>query len=248
MNERAKQLGLTGTHFMNPHGLDHETHFTTARDLATLAVAALENETFAKIVSTVRYSAPVGESDSLRLYVNHNRLLREYEGCIGVKTGFTKRSGRCLVSAACKNGITLVAVTLNAPDDWRDHRALLDFGFASCEEVTLAEIGALSCTIPVVGGECASVLAENYETIRLTLPKGTQTKLQMEVPRFLWGSVSAGEQIGQAVFTVNGRIAATVPIYAKQSVAAKVYPKSVWQRIGDFIVNIWKWLIGLFTE
>lgn len=247
MNAKAQELGLTATHFMNPHGLDHEEHYTSARDLATLTAAALQNEIFAKIVSTVRYSAPVSDGDTVRLYVNHNRLLREYEGCIGVKTGFTKRCGRCLVSAARRNGITLIAVTLNDPDDWRDHRALLDFGFAQCRETVLATAGEITCTLPVVGGDGAALACQNAETLQLTLPMETQAAMRLEVPRFIWGSVCAGEQIGQAVFTVNGRVAATLPLYAEKAVTAKTYEKSLPEKVCNFFVRAWKWLIGLFT-
>jgi D-alanyl-D-alanine carboxypeptidase len=247
MNAKARELGLNATHFMNPHGLDHEEHYTSARDLATLTAAALQNETFAKIVSTVRYSAPVEESDTIRLYLNHNRLLREYEGCVGVKTGYTKRCGRCLVSAARRNGITLIAVTLSDPDDWRDHRALLDYGFATCRETLLADIGEIACTIPVVGGTTGSVIARNIQSVSLTLPMGTETTMRLEIPRFCWGSVRAGEQIGQAVFSVNGTVAATVPIIAENDVAAIVYEKTVWDKIGDFFSAFLNWLVGLFA-
>ena len=247
MNAKAQALGLTATHFMNPHGLDHEEHYTSARDLAVLTAVALKNDVFAKIVSTIRYSAPVSESDAVRLYINHNRLLREYEGCIGVKTGYTKRCGRCLVSAAKRKGITLIAVTLNDPDDWRDHRALLDFGFASCGESMLADSGDITCTLPVVNGEPSTLTCKNAEALRLTLPFGTQVTMRLEVPHFIWGAVSAGEQIGQAVYTVNGKVAATVPLYAEENVTAVVYQKSIWQKIGYFFVRAWKWLIGLFA-
>ena len=247
MNDQAERLGLTSTHFVNPHGLDHEEHYTSARDLATLTAYALKNETFAQIVSTIRYSAPVAESDTLRLYVNHNRLLREYEGCIGVKTGYTKRCGRCLVTAARRNGITLIAVTLDDPNDWRDHRALLDFGFASCRETVLASAGEIECAIPVVGGDALTVHCQNIEALGLTLPEGTKATVQLEVPRFIWGKVSKGEQIGQAVYTVNGRVAAILPIYAQENVDAKVYEKGILQKIGDFLLRIWKWLAELFS-
>lgn len=246
MNEKAEELGLSATHFANPHGLDHEEHYTSARDLATLTVAALENELFAKLVSTVRYTAPVEGSDSVRSFVNHNRLLREYEGCIGVKTGYTKRCGRCLVSAARRDGITLVAVTLNDPDDWRDHRALLDFGFASCTEITLTDAGGISFTVPVVGGTPTVLACTNPEAVRLTLPAQTQPVMRVELPRFIWGEVSKGEQIGRVVYTVGGREVAEAPLCAESDVTAVVYPKSIWQKICDFFAAIGRWLAGLF--
>ena len=127
MNERASELGLTDTHFDNPHGLDSETHYTTARDLALLSAKALENESFKAISSTYNYSFTKSSGEEISL-VNHNKLLKMLDGTVGLKTGFTKKSGRCLASAIEKDGVTLVAVTLNAPDDWRDHKTLYEYG------------------------------------------------------------------------------------------------------------------------
>ena len=129
MNERAAELGLEDTHFSNPHGLSADDHYTTAYDLARLTCAALENETFASIVSCKTKTI----SDGRRYLSNHNRLLRSYEGCIGVKTGYTLATGRTLVTAAERDGLTLVAVTLNDRSDWADHTRLLDYGFAHYE-------------------------------------------------------------------------------------------------------------------
>ncbi len=125
MNQRAHELGLTATHFANPHGLDSEENYSTARDLACLAAHALQNDLFRQVCSARSYT---GDTHS---YVNHNKLLWQYPGCIGVKTGYTKAAGRILVSAAEKDGRRLVCVTISAPDDWRDHKKLLDYGFAS---------------------------------------------------------------------------------------------------------------------
>ena len=124
MNEKAAELGLTGTSFENPHGLDSPDHHSTARDLAVLAAYAMENEEFAAIVST--RSKTIHD----QTYVNHNKLLWQCEGTIGVKTGYTRHAGRILVSAAERGGRMLIAVTISDPDDWRDHVSLLDYGFA----------------------------------------------------------------------------------------------------------------------
>ena len=128
MNERAEQMGLFNTSFKNPHGLDAKEHYTTARDLSLLSARALENPIFKEITSTYKYSfsSSIGKE---RTVVNHNKMLKMYEGTVGVKTGFTKKSGRCLASAAERDGITLIAVTLDAPNDWSDHKTLLNYGF-----------------------------------------------------------------------------------------------------------------------
>ncbi len=127
MNSKAAELGLSDTHFSNPHGLDAEDHYTSAYDLARLASAALSSPVFRTIVSTYRKN--IGSGENTRHLLNHNRLLKMYDDALGVKTGYTRSSGRCLVSAAERDGVMLVAVTLSDPDDWRDHTLLLDHGF-----------------------------------------------------------------------------------------------------------------------
>lgn len=123
MNEKAAALGMTRTSFANPNGLDAEGHYSTARDMAVLAAAAMEEPTFRRICSS--RSVTIGQ----RTMENHNRLLRQVEGCIGLKTGYTKAAGRTLVSCAERCGCRLIAVTLRDSDDWADHAALYKYGF-----------------------------------------------------------------------------------------------------------------------
>lgn len=129
MNKKAESLGLYDTSFENPHGLDAENHYTTARDLAILSAYAISNPIIKEICSSKKKI--IESSLESRLIINHNKLLNLYDGCIGIKTGYTKKSGRSLASAAEKYGHTLVCVTINAPDDWNDHKRLFDFGFSS---------------------------------------------------------------------------------------------------------------------
>lgn len=137
MNGKAHGLGLIDTNFTNPHGLPDENHYTTAYELALIAAKALENDDFRTIASTASYSCKVEGKNASRFFSNHNRLLRTYNGCIGVKTGFTKTAGRCLVSAAERDGKRYVAVTLGDGNDWQDHTSLLDFAFENfgCAEI-----------------------------------------------------------------------------------------------------------------
>ena len=128
MNQKAQELGLNNTSFENPHGLDAKNHYTSARDLAILSAYAISNPIFKEICSTKKKI--IESSLESRLIINHNKLLNFYDGCIGIKTGYTKKSGRSLASAAEKYGQTLVCVTINAPDDWNDHKKLFDYGFA----------------------------------------------------------------------------------------------------------------------
>lgn len=128
MNRKAAELGMTGSSFANPNGLDDEKHFSTARDMARLAAYAVQNPTFVRICSTMQ--ASVGG----RTMSNHNRLLRELDGCIGMKTGYTRAAGRTLVSCVKRDGRTLVAVTLCDGNDWADHKALYAYGFAAAAQ------------------------------------------------------------------------------------------------------------------
>ena len=123
MNETAAELGMENSSFANPNGLDDEKHYSTARDMARLAACAVKNETLVRLCST--RSVTVGG----RTMTNHNRLLRSIDGCIGLKTGYTRAAGRTLVSCVRRNGRTLVAVTLQDGNDWADHAALYEFGF-----------------------------------------------------------------------------------------------------------------------
>lgn len=129
MNKKAREIGAVNTSFKNPHGLDAEGHYTTAYDLALIAREAMKNEKFARIVSTKNYTIPMEGEKWDRALKNHNKMLWRYEGCNGVKTGYTKKCGRCLVSSAKKGKEEFICVTLNAPDDWSDHEYLLDYGF-----------------------------------------------------------------------------------------------------------------------
>lgn len=123
MNEKAAALGMAHTSFANPNGLDADGHYSTARDMAVLAAAAVENPTFRRICSS--RSVTIGQ----RTMENHNRLLRQVEGCVGLKTGYTQAAGRTLVSCTERDSCRLVAVTLQDGNDWADHAALYDYGF-----------------------------------------------------------------------------------------------------------------------
>lgn len=228
MNAEAARLGLTDTHFANPHGLDAEEHYTTARELAIITRAALDVPLIRQIVGTVKATVPQGDQPDARLLVNHNRLLRSYDGAIGVKTGFTKKSGRCLVSAAERNGVRLIAVTLNAPDDWRDHTAMLDYGFAQFRSVPLCRTGDAAFSLPVTGGVADAVPLNYAEDCTVALPIGHRpVTVTVEAPRFLFAPVEADTVRGEAVYAcdLNGdgkaEEIARVPLVTGGSAARK---------------------------
>lgn len=236
MNEKALSLGLTDTHFENPHGLDGEHHYTTAYELALLAAHALKNDVFCEIVSTKRCEIPLANGEATRLLINHNRLLREYDDIIGVKTGYTRACGRTLVSAAERDGVRLVCVTLDDGNDWADHRAMLDYGFSLYEERLLAAAGDFSFSVPVCGGVGASVTVSNPHALSVMLPRtDTEISVVTELPRFLYGGVRAGQTVGMVRFYLDGTELGAVTLVAEQDVEVLRVEKRFLKRLIDFI-------------
>ena len=219
MNEEAAALGLANTHFDNPHGLDSETHYTTAKDLARLGAAAIANETARRIAST--YKITVGKGESARLIVNHNKLLRSYEGAIGLKTGFTKKCGRCLVGAAERDGVTLVSTTLSAPDDWNDHKRMLDYGFSALTCYASLKVGEYKQRILLLGGKKSSVTVENGEGFSYVDRAGlSAVTTRVCLNASAAAPIKKGDTLGQILFLRDGVTLGTVPLIATEDVGA----------------------------
>jgi D-alanyl-D-alanine carboxypeptidase len=229
MNEMARYLGLSRTHFANPNGLDDEQNYSTAHDLAVLAMYALEDDTFREIVSTK--TATVGG----RALTNHNKLLWQVDGAVGVKTGYTKSAGRILVGAAERNGRRLVTVTINAPDDWNDHAALFDYGFEEYETRTVLSEGECVGTVPVLSGDRIEVHAVAQTTFTYSLLQDETPELRLHLPRMLFAPVTGGAAAGSADVMLNGRVLGTVPlIWAESVFETPTEHRMIWQRIlGD---------------
>ncbi len=235
MNKKATTMGLECTHFTNPHGLDNENHYTTARELAKIASEAMKNETFRRIVSTYKKTIPLNETEGVRLLINHNKLLKNYDGAVGIKTGYTKKSGRCLVSAAERDGVNLICVTLSAPDDWKDHQTLLDYGFSTYESRLLCEDGDFKYTLPIVGGDKEFVTVTNKGELRVTLPKNApEIKSTVELFPFEYAPIVEGEIIGRVIYSSGGKTVAEMPLYAKFSSDRIVYKRSLIDKITSF--------------
>lgn len=133
-NALASRLGADSSNFVNPHGLDAQGQVSTARDLALITQAALENPRFVKMVSTKTHNVAWGDGKP-HTFINHNKLLWRYEGTIGVKTGFTNQSGPSLISAVRRDGSTLIAVVLGSGDHYGESIALYDWAFANLDEL-----------------------------------------------------------------------------------------------------------------
>lgn len=223
MNQKAAELGANNTHFMNPSGLDQEGHYTTAYDLALITRHAMSNEMFRTIVSTKNKTIPWEGHEFSRTLKNHNKLLSLYEGCDGVKTGFTKKTGRCLVSSATRNGSQLIAVTLNAPDDWNDHMSLLDEAFGAYALTELVSAGSVVKTLPVADGKADTVRIETSKSLGVPLAEGEASLVgcRIELPEGLTAPVSYGQHVGEAVYTLGDCELGRVPLVAGERVDAQ---------------------------
>jgi D-alanyl-D-alanine carboxypeptidase len=236
MNEKAAELGLCDTHFTNPHGLYDDAHYTTAYDLAVITAAALENDTVREIVATKKMTLTPIEGNTRVLY-NHNKMLSRYEGAIGVKTGFTKKTGRCLVSAAERDGLRLVAVTLNASDDWNDHTRLLDIGFENFCRVQIVKKGDVCHMQPLIGGADEQLPLLACETLYVTLPKSINiqklTPVVETYNRYAFAPIKEGCISGKILYYLDGQPVASVPIASAHEVDKVAGKKSFFEHIKD---------------
>lgn len=216
MNETAKELGMESSSFANPNGLDAEDHYSTARDMAKLACAAVRNETLLRIVST--QSVTIGG----RTMTNHNKLLRYVDGCLGLKTGYTRAAGRTLVSCAERNGQRLVAVTLQDGNDWADHEALYDYGFSTYPAHRAAMLGKMLYRASVKDGLRASVPLVAAESFSWPLAEGEALDMTVELDTPLTAPITAGRRAGEAVFTLNGREVGRIELLCGEAVPPKL--------------------------
>ena len=220
MNNKAKSLGLKNTNFQTPSGLDGEQHYTTALDLALITREALKNDAFAKACSTKNITLEYGGVK--HTLTNHNRLLNMNSDVVGVKTGFTKKSGRCLVSAAKRNGITLIAVTLNDKDDWNDHNAMLDYGFSVSKSKTVT-FNEEKFLVPIVSGEEEYITLQSQE-ISFQCNEEINIEKKIYLEKFVYAPVTKGQKFGYIEYILGGKVIARKELTAQNGVEIEKPP------------------------
>ncbi len=209
MNETALELGMEDSSFANPNGLDDEEHYSTAYDMALLACAAMKNETLVRIAST--RTVTIGG----RTMTNHNKLLGYMDGCLGLKTGYTRAAGRTLVSCAERNGQRLIAVTLQDGNDWADHQSLYDYGFQAYPSKRAAQLGH-----ELAQKDGVPLLAADSFTWPLAQGEALETSIKLDRP--LAAPLRAGTRVGEAVFTLNGKEVGRVGLLCGETLVPKV--------------------------
>ncbi len=222
MNARAAALGMTGTHFTNPHGLHHPQHYSTARDLGRLAWEGMRHPEFAEIVRTRETTIPWPGKPWARKLVSRNRLLLRWDACDGVKTGYTRQAGRCLAASATRNDWRLICVVLNCRDSWKDAQTLLEWGFGHFRHVRLAAAGVPDYRVPVRWGRRDSVVARAEDDLVANVPLDQTPPTLQQSNDDLRAPVTMGEPVGWLWFEQDG-VQRRVRLLACEDV-----PRSLW--------------------
>lgn len=234
MNDRAQQLGASETHFVNPHGLHHRDHYATAYGLALITREAFEHPRFAELVGskTARVAVPSADGGQ-RLLVNHNKLLWKVDYADGVKTGYVRQSGHCLVASGTQDGWRLIAVLLNTPDMYGEAKALLDYGFENFRHQVYTQRGDAVGHAQISGGEESQVPVVCESSMSCVTGPGLGDDIRLEVTLSpLDAPVAAGTPAGEARLVSNGETLSASALVSSRSV-----PRSRLQGSGLWLLR-----------
>lgn len=223
MNDYASKLGMANTCFSTASGLDQGEHYSTAYDMGLLATRALKNDEFVKLCSSTYLNVQYGNPPYMRTLHNHNKLISSYQDAIGVKTGFTKKAGRCLVSAAEREGLTLVMVTLNAADDFNTHRAMYEWAFDNMHFLKVND-RVETASIAVTGGikQRLSLQVPWEFGAYLTPQEAAHIGISINIPPFVYAPIKKGEAVGEVVMKLSDSTLAAAPIVAAETIGVPV--------------------------
>ncbi len=231
MNRKAKEIGMKDTHFVTPSGLDDKAHYSTAYDMALLGCYALKNPLFAEACSAQKAILSYGKEPCRRCLTNHNRLLRSLPGAFGIKTGFTKKSGRCLVSAVQRSGMTLVCVTLCDPNDWTDHENLYEYGFSVVQNKKVETTAPGSVCVFGASVSRVAVRAAEELCVPVTDRSAAVTQRVLLAP-YCFAPVQKGDVLGRVEVRLGNRIVASTALVAQETVQAVTEEKETNRAFG----------------
>ena len=244
MNDKAAELGLENTHFVNAHGLHAEGHYTSAYDLAMITREAFLNDEFVKIVSSKSYKSGDPSESEAHVFYNKNKLLTTFDGANGVKTGYTTSSGKCFVGAARRDGMQLISVALNRGDMWEISKSLLQYGFDNYEVVRLARSDE-PYVLFETGGETVELrLAENAS---YPVAKGSETEIEyrFEPLEEYPDGIAAGETVGNILFFENKRLIFTEKVVTVNTIKNKRAIDSLRGFTDEGVISDWKGLTNI---
>lgn len=236
MNKRARELKLNNTHFINPHGLDADGHYSSAYDLALLAREGLSNELFSSVVTTMERCVPWSGHPWDRYLCNRNRLLTTYKGARGVKTGYTSNAGLCLVGAAQRGKLKLISAVMNSPNVYDDTQKLLDYGFSKFEAVVVEESKQVPDVKVKKGTKTSVRIMPEREVVVAVLPEEKeQLSFKLEIPDQLEAPVNMGEVVGKGKVFLNGKELTEIDYMAQEAVPRK---PPIWTRFFNWLKSI----------
>lgn len=237
MNQKAYELGAYNTNFVNPHGLHHQDHYTTAYDLALISAYAMKNPKFVEIVSTKYYKIPWEGQPWDRVLKNKNALLWNYEGANGIKTGYTKVSRRCLASAALRRNMQLVCVVLDCQPWFDDSMAILDHGFKEYKPHQVLSSGDKLGTIPVKNGFQKKMEILIKDDITVPIREGEEKNIEVELkcPEYLTAPIQAGDKVGYIKVSLGNELEIIKEIYAASSIEENTFRSNIWRIIRSWI-------------
>ncbi|MCX7715193.1 MAG: D-alanyl-D-alanine carboxypeptidase [Clostridia bacterium] len=243
MTEKAHEIGARNTQFKNPSGLDEAGHYTTAYDLALITRRSMQNPEFAEIVKTKNKKISLINTQADIYLSNHNKMLDIYSGADGVKTGYTKATGRCLVSTAVRDGMRFIAVTLNAPDDWNDHKKMLDYAFENYERRTVITAGSIIKTVKTENDEEVGVCAGKSFDVAVRKNKEPDCTIVLHISDRLKAPINKGEKIGVLDIVYKHEIIKTIDLVSSDDVMKNIRQADKVS-FAEELKNIFKaWLI-----
>lgn len=213
MNQTALKIGANNSNFVNPHGLHDDNHYTTANDLALISCYAMKNQTFREIVATKSITIPFTTRNTKRLLINKNKILKEVDGATGIKTGYTKKAGRCLVSSAKRNGIEFVCVVLNCPSMFERSKTLLNKSLDNYKNYKVIDKSEILKFIDVKNGEKCGVSVKNDVILPLTTQERENISIKIETPQTLNKPIKKNKEIGVVKIYCKNNLLFTEKIY-----------------------------------
>lgn len=230
MNKRAKQIGANNTNFINPHGLHDDNHYSTAYDLGLITREAMNMDNFREIIATKIWKATREKNN---LFYNKNKTLWEYEGGDGVKTGYTQRAGRCLVSSATRDGVQLISVVLNDRNWFQDSYRLMDYGFENFKPYVIVDKDQHIKNINVLNGNRDIIPVVTKEPFLYPLMEGEPEKVKIDInlPEAIKAPIKKGDFIGEVTVFLDGKLIYTGDLIAKENVRKLGHIKKLVNRV-----------------
>ncbi len=237
MNKKAAEIGMDNTNFVTPSGLDADEHYSTARDMAKLAVYAMKNPIFRKAVSIKTKTLKYGNPPYRRTLKGHNKILSLYEGGNGVKTGYTSKSGKCLVSSAERNGKKVIAVTLNDSSTIENHSKLLDFGFDRLilKELTIPDDLELNI---IAKAEMPAELQKIKEKLYLTDEEAELLRYKIKIKNMIYAPIKRGDKLGEIQFFIETQKIKSIELKSRKDIRIKFKDKSIFEKMIETVLEM----------